>query len=94
MSLYFKKKDAKNWDQSFIKSNKNMSPHSPIQKNLIKKSHSIKAETRRAVSKLAKSTIIISKKETLQKKLEKKFKKFEIRNNKTVRLILGLFFCE
>jgi hypothetical protein len=68
-----------------------MSPHSPIQKNLIKKSHSIKAETRRAVSKLAKSRIIISKKK-LCRKTRKKFKKFEIRNNKTVRLILGLFF--
>lgn len=61
-----------------------MKAHSPVQKLEKIKIISIKNETRRNITKIARSTILNLKKKTYKEKIEEKFKKFDMRIRKNV----------
>lgn len=88
MSVFrIKSKSGKNCKNSLIQINKNMKIHSPKQKMEKIKNSSFKLTIRKSVSKIAKSTIIQTKKKIQEWKYEEKFKKLAFRQGKKVEFI-------
>ena len=89
MSLFFKNKTPTS-SKSVIKSNKNMKPHSPLQRLARIKDLSLKREARQTINKIAHKGIFQTKKQIKEYNLTEKFKKLNIRQKKNVKDYIGI----
>lgn len=87
MSFYLKARSKPTLTKSVIRSNKNLKSYSPLEKSANLRKLIIKNDSRRQVIKSAKSSLIKTKKEYFQQKLEEKFKKYLFRQSKSVLII-------
>jgi len=87
MSLNLITRSKPKHTKSVIRSNKNLKCHSPIERSANQKRLIVKNDSRRQVTKSAKSYLIRTKKEYFQHKLEEKFKKYFFRQGKSVQVI-------